>query len=112
MVFYGYHGERAHEREAGQRFIVDIEVYADLKDGGASDKLEDTIDYGDIYKLVREIMEGPGKTLLEALAEDIATRVLALKRVSGVKIGVKKPGVAIKGSILDYAAIEIERHKS
>ncbi len=112
MMFYGYHGERAHEREAGQRFIVDIEVYTDLKDAGTSDRLEDTVDYGDVFSLVKEVMEGPGKNLLESLADDIAQRVLALNRVSGVKIAVKKPGVAIKGSILDYAAIEIERRKS
>ncbi len=112
MVFYGYHGDRAHEREAGQRFIVDLEVYSDLKNAGLSDRLEDTIDYGDIYRLVKEIVEGPSKTLLEGLAEDIAGRVLDLEKVTGVRIMVKKPGVTIKSSILDYAAIEIERHRS
>ncbi|MSQ14509.1 MAG: dihydroneopterin aldolase [Dehalococcoidia bacterium] len=112
MVFYGYHGVASGEREGGQRFIVDLKVYADLTEACLSDRLEDTVDYGDAYRLVKGVIEGPSKNLLEALADEIARQVLAMSRVRGVKVTVKKPGAAIKGSILEYSAVEIERRNA
>src|SRR5712692_8460827 len=112
MVFYGYHGVAPGEREVGQRFVIDLEVYADLREAGVSDRLEDTVDYGDLYRLVREVIEGSSKNLLEALADDVARLVLAIPRVRGGKVTVKKPGVTIKGSILEYSSVEIERRNT
>lgn len=112
MVFYGYHGDREEERKFGQRFIVDLEVYASLSEAGASDRLEDTVDYGEVYRRVKGVLDGPSKRLIEALAEEVARQLLEIPKVRGVKVVVKKPGVAIKDSVLEYAAVEVEREKT
>src|SRR4028118_826670 len=76
MVFYGRHGTLAAERELGQPFIVDIELRLDLQSAGLSDDLTQTVDYGEVHRQAKEIVEGTPVNLTETLAERIAGTVL------------------------------------
>ncbi|MFP6652035.1 MAG: dihydroneopterin aldolase [Dehalococcoidia bacterium] len=111
MVFYGFHGANSEEKELGQRFIVDLEIEYDLRPAGASDILTDTVNYSRFYGIVKEVMEGPSLNLLEAVAHRIASNVLERHPVESVMVRLKKPEVPIKGSILDYAAVQIYRRR-
>jgi dihydroneopterin aldolase len=111
MSFYGYHGVSEAERELGQRFVVDLEIYRDLSLAGESDDLDDTVNYTDLYKMVKKIVEDSRHELLEGLAESIAKRVLEKFAVDSVELTVKKPSVPIKGSLLDYAGVTIFREQ-
>jgi 7,8-dihydroneopterin aldolase/epimerase/oxygenase len=92
MGFFGRHGVFPAERELGARFSVDVELEGDLRAAGASDRLEDTIDYALAYDLVREVVEGEPCHLLEAVAERIADRLLKLRGVTHATVRVhKKP---------------------
>ena len=70
MVFYGYHGAFAAEKELGQRFEVDVELHLDFKSAAAADDLELSVNCGSLY-LVKEIVEEREFNLLETLAETI-----------------------------------------
>src|SRR5215207_11177505 len=76
MVFHGRHGTLPAERELGQPFIVDIEVYLDLRPAGLSDDLTQTVDYSEVHRQAKEIVEGPPVNLTETVAEMIAGKVL------------------------------------
>lgn len=113
LRFYGYHGVNPEERVLGQWFVVDVEIAVDLRRAGQSDELGDTISYSDLYKLVRGIVEGEPKNLLEAVAEDIANNVLGkFPPVSLVSVTVRKPEAPLKGAILDAAGVRITRIRS
>ena len=109
MVFYGFHGIDPAEQELGQRFVVDLEVQRDLRAAGASDDPQDTVNYSRMYRLVKEVMEGPSCKLLENLAETIAQGILEGFDVDSVRVKVKKPEVPMKGSILAHASVEVFR---
>ena len=111
MVFYGFHGASAAEQEVGQRFVVDLEVRRDLSVAGRTDSLVDTVSYSRLYKVSKGVLEGERRKLLENVAEALAGLVLAEFDVESVMVRVKKPEVPMKGSILDYAAVEISRHR-
>ncbi len=111
MVFYGFHGLNQEERALGQRFLVDLEVALDLGVAGRSDSLADTVNYAALFRTVRGVVEGPPKNLIEAVAEEIAQRILDSFPVAEVIVQVHKPGVAIKGSILESASVEIQRER-
>ena len=72
MVFYGYHGVTAAEKETGRRFEVDCELEADLAPPGESDSLKDTVDYEAVYQKIRGIVEGKAFSLVESLAVSLA----------------------------------------
>src|SRR5918992_6150404 len=76
MRFYAYHGVNPEERALGQRFSVDVVLGVDLRRAGQSDNLADTVSYSAVYKLVRQIVEGQPRQLIEAVAEEIAAAIL------------------------------------
>ena len=90
MTFFGRHGALPAERELGARFSVDVELTADLRRAGHTDRLEDTVDYSKAYEVVRQVVEGEPCQLLEAVAERIAGRLVAMDRVERVTVRVRK----------------------
>jgi len=108
MQFYGYHGALPEERQLGQRFLVDLEMFCDLQSPGISDMLEEAVDYAGVFELVKGIVEKERYRLIEALAERIASAVLENFPVEGVLVRVKKPEAPLPG-ILSYAGVEIRR---
>ena len=109
MEFYGYHGVNPDERIEGQRFVVDVEVNLDLSTAGRSDNLDDTVNYTDLYQLVKEILEKETYDLLESVAETIAQRILTQFPVTAVLARVKKPSPPIENASLKWVAVEIHR---
>ena len=108
MHFYGYHGCLPEERRTGQPFHVDAVLYLSLEKAGRSDDLADTVDYGGVYGVVRDIVERRQYKLIECLARVIADEVLARFPLQKVKITVHKPQAPIGGPF-DDVAVTVER---
>ena len=111
MRFYGYHGVNTEEKAQGQSYQVDLEAEVDLAVPGSTDGLEDTISYTHLYRVIRAMMEGESRNLLERLAGEIADRLLSEFPLEAVTVTVKKPNPPIKGSFIDYAAVRIHRRR-
>ena len=109
MVFYGHHGVTPEEQALGQRIEVDLEVEADLESAALADDPEQTIDYAELYRITREVVEGDPVRLLETIAQRVADRVQDEYDVGAVWVKVMKPGAPIDGSVLGHAAVEILR---
>ena len=112
MAFYGYHGVNHSEKKDGQPFVVDLELEVDLKAAGDSDNLDDTVDYSRAYGIVKMIMEGQSRNLLESVAEALAQNLLHSLPLDGVKIKVTKPQVYIGGAVLKGSSVEIHRQRN
>ncbi len=105
MSFYGYHGVSAAERETGRTFEVDCELKVDFAEASKSDQLTDTIDYGQVFSTVREIVEGKAYSLLESLAGDICRQVLDRFPAYEATVRVRKMNPPIAGQL---RSIEVE----
>ncbi|KAB7663141.1 dihydroneopterin aldolase [Bacillus sp. B1-b2] len=112
MEFYGYHGVFQEENKLGQRFIVDLEVEVDLRMAGETDNLEYSVNYGQLYFDVKEIVEGVPYKLIEAVSEKIAQALLSsYERIISVKVSVIKPDPPIPGHYKSVA-VEIVRTRA
>jgi 7,8-dihydroneopterin aldolase/epimerase/oxygenase len=112
MVLFGRHGTRAEEQALGQRFVVDIELRCDLREAGRTDDLTRTVDYSEVYRQARDIVEGPPFGLTEAVAERIAAAVLERHElVESVRVKVSKPNVRLDDTVLAGSAVEIIRYR-
>jgi dihydroneopterin aldolase len=112
MQFYAYHGVFPEENKLGQTYYVDLEVYADLHKAGHTDHLEDTINYADLYQIVKVIMEEERYKLIEAVAEKIASVALdRIKEIQEIIVKVTKPNPPIAGQF-ESVAVEISRRRS
>jgi dihydroneopterin aldolase len=113
MIFHGYHGTLPAERELGQPFVVDVELRLDLRPAGLSDDLAQTVDYGEVHRRAREIVEGAPVNLSETVAERIAAAILEdYSLVEIVRVKVAKPHVRLGDTALVGSAVEILRRRS
>ncbi|XP_072993333.1 dihydroneopterin aldolase 2-like [Typha latifolia] len=111
LQFHGFHGVKDEEKKLGQKFVVDVDAWLDLSTAGETDDLADTVSYTHIYRIVKEVVEGPSQNLLESVAHLIANKtLLKFPQVSAVRVKVEKPHVAVLG-VIDYLGIEICRHR-
>ena len=100
---FGHHGVLAHERELGQRFVVDLVLEVDLAAAAASDRIDDTIDYGLLCGDVAVVIGGEPANLIETVAGRIADLALADDRVQGVEVTVHKPSAPVPTVVHDVA---------
>ena len=111
MRFFAFHGNDIEERTLGQPFVVDLELETDLSIAGASDDLGDTINYAEVYRAVRRVMERPPRNLLETVAQDIADAVLGGFPVDAVRVRVRKTQPPIRDARLASAGVEVTRRR-
>lgn len=110
MSFYGYHGVHSDERAMGKKFFMDVEMTVDLQPAGQADDLAQTVDYAQVYGLVKQIQESKQYNLLEGLAEDIAQRLLKEFPIEDVVVRVRKGEVPV-GGLMDFVEVEIRRSR-
>jgi dihydroneopterin aldolase len=106
LELFGHHGVTEEERERGQRFVFDVEL--EVGERGASDRIEDAVDYRRVAATVRRIADGRFG-LLEALATAIADALYEEFAPERVSVRVRKPEVRPAGIELEFAAVTAER---
>lgn len=112
MAFYGYHGLFPEENKLGQRFKVDLALELDLKEAGQTDNMEKSINYGRIYEVTKDVVEGEAKQLVETVAETIASELLSrFDKLQACTVTVIKPDPPIPGHY-ESVAIEIYRERT
>jgi 7,8-dihydroneopterin aldolase/epimerase/oxygenase len=99
----GYHGVLEEEREQGQSFWYDVEL--EVGEWGASDRIEDAVDYRVVVQVVREINE-QRFDLLEALASTVAESLVQRFPVARVRVRVRKRPAGLG---VEYSAVTAER---
>lgn len=110
LRFFGYHGIFPEERTLGQRYLVDVAAELDLRNAGAHDELDETVNYLSLYTAVRSVVEGEPMMLIEAVADRTARSILeSFPAVTAVEITVRKPEATIRGAHLDAIGVRIRR---
>ena len=107
----GRHGVLDFEHERAQQFIVDATLHLDLTAAGASDDLNDTVDYGRAAKEIVAVIEGEHADLIEHLAQRIADRLLAIPPIAQVDVTVHKPHAPITVPF-DDVSVSITRSRA
>lgn len=112
IQLYGNHGVYPEENRLGQRFYVSLALRLDVSGAGRADDLDQTVDYSQVYRLVKSITEGETFKLIEALAETLAARILdAYDKIQEVTVRVTKPHPPFD-IVFDGVEVEITRGRS
>lgn len=100
LAVEGRHGANLGERDAAQRFVVDLDVEV----AAAGDALEQTADYEALSAAARRVVEERSFVLLETLAAAIAEAVAAVPGVVRVRATAHKPAAAAIVGAVDVSA--------
>ena len=99
------HGVYEFERKKDGTFELDIEIYLPLEKSGQSDKIEDTIDYGNIVSIATKAFTEKDYNLVEAAAESVCGKLLNAFKVFKVIVRVRKPHAPINAA---FDTIEVK----
>lgn len=94
------------ERDIRQTLVIDLALQADFGRAAATDALEDALDYAAISQRVIAVCDASRFQLLEALAEHLATVLLAEHAISRLRMTITKPGAV---SEAEGVGVVIER---
>jgi D-erythro-7,8-dihydroneopterin triphosphate epimerase len=94
------------ERREKQDVIVNITLHVDLRKPGASDDIEDTVNYKTIKKEIFSMVQESEYFLIEKLADQVAQIALRDKNVHRAVVAIDKPGAL---RFARSVAVEISR---
>ena len=106
LRLFGRHGVHAEEREQGQDFVFDVEL--EVGDRGASDRLEDAVDYSAVARAVQEVSDARAYDLLEALASAVADELVRRFAAERTVVRVTKPA-ARPGGLSATPGVSVSR---
>jgi dihydroneopterin aldolase len=95
LEVWAHHGVLPHERELGQRFLLDVVVEVGLSAAMRSDDLDDTVDYGTLATRVRDVVTGESHQLIERVAQRVLDVCFEDDRVGAAEVTVHKPSVPL-----------------
>lgn len=90
MKFYSFHGVMHQENIVGSIFKVNLNIETDFSNAVISDNLKDTVNYAEVYNIVKQEMDKPSD-LLEHLAYRICKCLFEkFSIISQIKISIFK----------------------
>ncbi len=93
---FSHHGLLEEEHALGQKFMVSLKLFLDLRKSGRNDDIHESLDYSEVAHFIHDFMSNKRFQLIEALAENIANELLLhYERLQKVEVCVKKPWAPI-----------------
>lgn len=109
IQLYAFHGCLPEERKIGSDYTVDITLELDLERASHSDRLSDTLDYVQAYRIVQEEMKAPSD-LLEHVTGRILNKIMdEFEHLVSAAVTVSKVNPPIMGNV---AAVKVTLAKS
>ena len=91
LSLYTHHGVTAAEREVGQRLVLDVRFDVGEPDALITDRVEDTVDYGQVCNTVALVAQQRSYKTLERLCAVIADRLASQFGAESVTVKASKP---------------------
>ncbi|MBB4662632.1 dihydroneopterin aldolase [Conexibacter arvalis] len=108
LSLFTHHGVSEAEREVGQRLVLDLRLEVGECDATITDRVEDTIDYGEVCQVVALVAQQRSYRTLERLCSAIADRLLDQYDAETVWVKASKPEPPIPLPVEDVS-VEVFR---
>ena len=108
LSLYTHIGVSAAEREVGQRLLFDIRIDVGESDATETDRVEDTVDYGEVCQLVALVAQQRSYKTLERLCTVVADRIIDEFGAEAVWVKAAKPEPPIP-LMVEEVSVEVWR---
>ncbi|MDE3133753.1 MAG: dihydroneopterin aldolase [Acidobacteriota bacterium] len=105
LSLYTHFGVTAAEREIGQRLLVDLRLDVGECDATVTDRVEDTVDYGQVCELVNLVAQGREYRTLERFCTAVADRLIERYELHAAWVKAAKPEPPI---VLNVGEVSVE----
>jgi dihydroneopterin aldolase len=111
LSLYTHHGVEEAERTVGQRLVFDLSFDLAQCDATVTDRVEDTIDYGDVCQQVALAAQERSYKTLERLCSAIADRMMDRYGADAVTVRATKPEPPIALPV-DEVTVEVWKERA
>jgi dihydroneopterin aldolase len=91
LSLYTHFGVTAAERELGQRLLIDLRLDVGECDATVTDRVQDTVDYGEVCEVVNLVAQGREYRTLERFCAAVADRLIERYELHAVWVKAAKP---------------------
>jgi 7,8-dihydroneopterin aldolase/epimerase/oxygenase len=91
LSLYTHHGVTEEERKVGQRIVLDVHFDVGEPDALITDRVEDTVDYGEVCQMIALLAQQKSYRTLERLCAVIADRLSSQFNAASVSVKASKP---------------------
>jgi dihydroneopterin aldolase len=106
LSIHTHHGVTEAEREIGQRLVIDVSFDVPDCDAVLTDRIEDTVDYGEVADIVALAATERSYRTLERLCHVIGERLVERFACEAVRVRAAKPDPPLPLS-LEEVAVEV-----
>jgi dihydroneopterin aldolase len=111
LSIYTHHGVTEAERKTGQRLEIDVDFSVPGCDAVVTDRVEDTVDYGEASNVVAQVATERSYNTLERLCHVIAERLMERFACGSVRVRAAKPEPPISIPV-EEVAVEVVRERT
>jgi len=111
ISIYTHHGVSDAEQEVGQRLEFDLSFDVPDCDAVLTDRIEDTVDYGDVCDIVALAATERSYRTLERLAQVVGERLIERYGSESVRVRAAKPEPPLPLSIQEVG-VEVTQERS
>jgi dihydroneopterin aldolase len=111
LSLYTHHGVEEAERTVGQRLVFDLSFDISDCDATVTDRIEDTIDYGEVCQQVALAAQERSYKTLERLCSAIADRMMDRYNADAVTVRATKPEPPIPLPV-EEVTVEVWKERS
>ena len=111
ISIYTHHGVSDAEQEIGQRLEFDVSFDVPDCDAVLTDRIEDTVDYGDVCDIVALAATERSYRTLERLAQIVGERLIERYGCESVRVRAAKPEPPLPISIQEVA-VEVTQERA
>lgn len=109
LEIFAHHGVYDNEKQKGQRFIINAEIFLNTINASKTDNIDDTLDYGQVCEYMKNYMVINQINLLETLTNDLARKLLlTFPQIKNLILEICKPEAPIPMKF-DTVSITVER---
>ena len=110
LSLFTHHGVTPAEREVGQRLVLDVRFDVGEPDALVTDRVEDTVDYGEVCQVIALMAQQRSYKTLERLCAVIAERLASQFGAESVTVKASKPEPPIPLP-LEEVSVEVWREE-
>ena len=108
LSLYTHVGVTAAEREVGQRLLIDLRIDVGDCDATITDRIEDTVDYGQVCEVANLVAQQRNYKTLERLCTVVADRIIDEFGAEAVWVKAAKPEPPIPLTV-EEVSVEVWR---
>ena len=106
-TFYAFHGVTGGEQDLGGKYEVDMAAHIDFKEATDNDLLEKTLNYEEVYNIIKDTVCECKFMLIETVCYNIVELLFEeFPYIERLQVNVRKYSPPLKG-VVDFVEAEI-----